>query len=625
MSPVIAVSIYVLRCSSRLDVDINIPNGSLSTMAEVQVFFGSIGGLLLIYVPGSYLQLVDCITGHNSEPTPNLCLGPELATPLPHQAMASTHVNAHITPLHAESHSGAKSDLRDHFFLDNRDGIVYEFTFDRNALMRVFDHSTPEAHVQALHLAIIHMHDSELVHRLMGHLCSSKPHVLTPELLHEYLLGVPYQKVKEKSMEPHLLELLPVSSIATYSSNRRAHLCVKYERTSTPITNANRRLLQQKKVPRFMVGKSKKSARMDFSHSGQSETSHFGRLIRLFGWGDDGGAMESSSSTLHDSGGHKGIDSEDRWQFVEALYDYMVQHFPKENKSKCMAWAKDFRREQIHACQVLFDYLKGMSASSSYARFQTMENFYFALEELQVPAPKDFNESFTELSAWQLPPSVFLQYVERGVFRITEPIVHKIFGELSCSPEDNEFKFALLTQLPQKGFIRCLRRYPENYLYLVDYFLSVMPVHFSQPQEVRTELLHQMNSSAFIPKDIFLANLAATQGIETVPPAVTRSASVPVMRSSAPPTIGTPPRGGDGSHHHHHRGSPTGKSNSKFHASPLSRVMARAENVTERLSGSHGSSSPATTYPRGVRTHAFVVDQISQSMKGALGVQDLDL
>lgn len=44
-------------------------------------------------------------------------------------------------------------------------------------------------HVQTLHLACVHMQDSELVDQIIIHACSNNPQAVTVDLMKEFLLG----------------------------------------------------------------------------------------------------------------------------------------------------------------------------------------------------------------------------------------------------------------------------------------------------------------------------------------------------------------------------------------------------------------------------------------------------
>jgi hypothetical protein len=117
-----------------------------------------------------------------------------------------------------------------------------------------------------------------------------------------------------------------------------------------------------------------------------------------------------------------------------------------------MAWAKDYRGEQIHQSNRLYEYIAesttgtrlllslpilaqpeekadGMAGPDTHAtprhlpgpggggkgfvRLQVLENLYYILEELSFPPPKGFTSEFATLGHKYLPRSVFMQYMAR--------------------------------------------------------------------------------------------------------------------------------------------------------------------------------------------------------------------
>ena len=77
---------------------------------SARVFFDCIGDLLLVYVPGRYIQLIDC--GDEHAPCPNLFFtGSRFATLLPEQAVEDfpPFVMARAPPLPAP-HLGSSID-----------------------------------------------------------------------------------------------------------------------------------------------------------------------------------------------------------------------------------------------------------------------------------------------------------------------------------------------------------------------------------------------------------------------------------------------------------------------------------------------------------------------------------
>ena len=55
--------------------------------------------------------------------------------------------------------------------------------------------------------------------------------------------------------------------------------------------------------------------------------------------------------------------------------------------------------------------------------FTLLENVYMVMEELAYPAPRGFGEHFLALGLRCLPRSAFLQYVERGIFQMSDKVV----------------------------------------------------------------------------------------------------------------------------------------------------------------------------------------------------------
>jgi hypothetical protein len=62
----IEVSIFMLHNRTKMDLSIAINNVTLSVLQQTKVFFDAIGDALLVYVPGHYIQLVDCGQDHGT-------------------------------------------------------------------------------------------------------------------------------------------------------------------------------------------------------------------------------------------------------------------------------------------------------------------------------------------------------------------------------------------------------------------------------------------------------------------------------------------------------------------------------------------------------------------------------
>ena len=117
---------------------------------------------MLINIPGYHFQLLDCSEDHG--PASSITL-----TGLDYAPMVGIPTERGVTmPVFpfdflTKSENTSKPDLRGHTFLDARRGILYEYMIDRESIWKLFDLQSADLHLQALHLAMIHMQDSELV------------------------------------------------------------------------------------------------------------------------------------------------------------------------------------------------------------------------------------------------------------------------------------------------------------------------------------------------------------------------------------------------------------------------------------------------------------------------------
>jgi len=111
------------------------------------------------------------------------------------------------------SQTSSVADLRGKSLLDSKTGVCYEFTLAREALLDTFSLTPSELQLQvctdksqnshshlhlpkALHLAITHMNDTELVDQIMMFMCQECPQNISTALFKEFLIGCPYMELK---------------------------------------------------------------------------------------------------------------------------------------------------------------------------------------------------------------------------------------------------------------------------------------------------------------------------------------------------------------------------------------------------------------------------------------------
>lgn len=145
--------------SLRKEYTIPMNNISVEALTSTRVFFTALDGFLVMFIPGHYLQFVDCASDH--DPCAGLYV-PELATPLP-GIDPVTFPNAFITnfetvPNDPQAMASA--------IYDCQSDIGYIFSIDEDALAKIFEKPSPEAHIQAVHMAICHRQDESLLKRV---------------------------------------------------------------------------------------------------------------------------------------------------------------------------------------------------------------------------------------------------------------------------------------------------------------------------------------------------------------------------------------------------------------------------------------------------------------------------
>eukprot|EP00732_Lithocolla_globosa_P001648 Lithocolla_globosa_v1_NODE_860_length_3174_cov_3.716896.p2 type:complete len:400 gc:universal NODE_860_length_3174_cov_3.716896:1537-2736(+) len=177
-----------------------------------------------------------------------------------------------------------------------------------------------------------------------------------------------------------------------------------------------------------------------------------------------------------------------RQQQTEAFAEHLSHGLPKETKAKRYELANAYSDCQTKIVKNLWSLIEetrpfptlqqlkqGPITGEHLSMFQLLENLYCALEELCFTFPTGFHTQFVTLGYHVLPRHVFVQYLDRGIFRITSEFIEHLNEELgdSTSYEDCHFKFSVATQMKVKGkMIKQLRKFPENAHYMSEYALS---------------------------------------------------------------------------------------------------------------------------------------------------------
>lgn len=210
----ISYSVFVLHHSCTLVYTIPLPEAvPVTALPKIRLHFAAIHDLLLVYIPGVSMQLVDC--GSKHEPGHHFVLLDDQVPILP------GHDRTGAPPGVSYFELVKQTDGRNAYgvgMFDVNKGVAYTFEINRETVFNIFSRGTESLARRslALHLAIVHLADPSLTRRILEYFFAVTPDELHLELLTEYLIGNAYMSMQQHSMERDFLRLLPMTSIPTY-------------------------------------------------------------------------------------------------------------------------------------------------------------------------------------------------------------------------------------------------------------------------------------------------------------------------------------------------------------------------------------------------------------------------
>jgi len=111
-----------------------------------------------------------------------------------------------------------------------------------------------------------------------------------------------------------------------------------------------------------------------------------------------------------------------------------------------------------------------VSISREHLRmYKLLESIYRTLHDLGLPFPDGFHTAFVVLGFHTMTRRRFLQFVQQGVFRMTDAFMQHVVEILdgSSDKESVRFKMALVAELPNKNKILRFQKKISEYAPLV--------------------------------------------------------------------------------------------------------------------------------------------------------------
>eukprot|EP01119_Soliformovum_irregulare_P016619 TRINITY_DN4846_c0_g1_i2.p1 TRINITY_DN4846_c0_g1~~TRINITY_DN4846_c0_g1_i2.p1 ORF type:complete len:734 (-),score=252.26 TRINITY_DN4846_c0_g1_i2:289-2490(-) len=411
-SKFVDVSIYMLHSKLKLDLQVPIPWEQNSQLEIPRILFETIGDMLLIFIPGFFLQLVDC--GQDHGPCPGIVISDQDHLPvLPGYKLGVSPVatNFDVLPLTDVTHG---PDLKGHTFLECRTGVVYEISFDLENFWKIFELDEPELHIETLHLAIIHIQDVDLVKSLMMYLFHNSPQNAAPGIFTEYITGSSYFELTQRlrvMTESRMERVIPITGIEMYNEYVNSFKGTK-ELKISPINNYSILPGGGAKSP---IREKDDERRLSFPGSNSQRNSALPPLsptpspgVRRFfkdllGLEDINRGMRTSSKTEKDF-----LEESRKWA-IEVLQAQLLAQFPKE-KATCAFIATEYPKIQQLQVENLFRYIENSSENrNEIDSFRLWENFASSLQELRLPHPATFTGQFIRLGYKCLPRGYLFQ------------------------------------------------------------------------------------------------------------------------------------------------------------------------------------------------------------------------
>ena len=192
----IPVSIVPVSLQSRIDYSIPIPRDT--TNAEnIRVLFGNIADFLMIFIPGTYLHLLDISSNHNPGAGVILTGEDTMSFVAKIGKAESRWKGAPLALLNLTYYdkraSGIKQMLK-HTFLDMRTGVICEFSFDKKSILKLIEIGV--SFPKILHIAMLHVRDDELVDYVVRKVLEGPSRFITPDFFKEYIIGQTFLSLK---------------------------------------------------------------------------------------------------------------------------------------------------------------------------------------------------------------------------------------------------------------------------------------------------------------------------------------------------------------------------------------------------------------------------------------------
>eukprot|EP00698_Gefionella_okellyi_P019119 TRINITY_DN5814_c0_g4_i1.p1 TRINITY_DN5814_c0_g4~~TRINITY_DN5814_c0_g4_i1.p1 ORF type:complete len:824 (+),score=146.71 TRINITY_DN5814_c0_g4_i1:40-2511(+) len=497
----IDMSVYVLHQNLRCSVTIPLHTYDSASIQRMRVVCTRVSDLLALCLPGIYMALIDCGTVDESRrvlvfqgadaipPLPSSLPAPEISPRPDVPKQLSTFLACPFELPCTESNDNSA-------MLDCRSAVVYEVALIRRALLSVFTSEVTRDFAAVIHIALVHLSDMSLVSEIMDILFQKMPHHVTGEIVRELLTGLTYHHVRALPLGAMLSSLLPVTCL-TANTIRGVSWSVHAQAEKESLRPLSKR---------FSGGHLTSSPNPAPASPAQSDG---WSPLRLLGFMTDKKKEEEAVA---------------RAKRPEAYDDPLTRHiqsvFPRESITRCAQWAMEVRAVQKEQCQRVF--ARMCSNEDVSVRLQLLLCMHNALEELQQVAPDTFQDTLADASVRVLPRSMFQQFVDAGVVRVSDSVIREQLAATPTGDNDVTFEYDMLCHASSKdSYMQLLETLPEAQPYLLEQYLSQLPTPTLPPS-------HSYDSARVVEEADFIPNALVMTALQTM----TKQPQTPPTRRS---------------------------------------------------------------------------------------------
>lgn len=484
-------SVYVLHHGFLMKCVL--PNVRPSQDLNYRLFFSSLDNYLMVFLPGRFMHLLNC--GTEREPCHHIILQDD-AVPTFSSEDAVPNEPRLLSILKKEVSTSLRTGP---YIFDCGSGNAFKYSFNKEALAELFAKThMPSTRLAILHLAVIHLRDSNLTRKIFEHLSHDPASPECLDLLREYLVGATYGTFR-RELQGEPMALIPFTSVDTYRGHlekdvnrkRIAQISCSFVR-DIPIEfqNVKSKMKQgdfwtallgstKRLPPRFKLNfPTPEFHEEDWDSEEEVEvTSTHASLVKSLQKRISAAKKFSGSSyslTSQTSSKSKDLlDTPEESRSVAEIkkqnmtIDRLVAHLhnnlPKEAKVKINNIAIEYVNCQARQSeQLLRLFVQALEFTDNpfsyplYSRgtmrevvfFQLVERFSTAVTELSFPLPSGFRTSMTCLGFRCLERRMFLQYVDNSVLQLTKGFITRLVEEFQQGERDEEeFVFRIICRL----------------------------------------------------------------------------------------------------------------------------------------------------------------------------------